>query len=308
MPTRRREQRIKSVLPVRVFGTNSLGVPFSEVAHTLDLSRNGVRVGGLRQVLEPGEVVGIQRGNVRARFRVTWMGQPPMAQDQFGLVCLEPEKNLWNLDPALVGQPDLPDGATLATSEPPQTVPLERRAHPRIACDVGVELNFPNTAARMWAHCSDISLGGCYVNTRTPLSAGSELTVVIRSDRLIVAAAAIVRTSHPQVGMGLQFRQLRDADRDALRAFIAELNDAQQPERIRLAPLPMKRPSDAQIRAATDQLKALGPLLENPDVDSTELAELRSILQRTVALIDARTSHTGPPSIAELPVITRTVS
>ena len=308
MPARRCEQRIQSILPVRVYGTNSAGAPFNAVAHTLDLSRHGVRIGGLRQLLEPGDIVGIQRGNARARFRVTWVGEAPRAQDQFGLVCMEPEKNLWNLDQGLPARPDQPEPSPLAIAEAPQGERGERRTHPRVACDLGVELSLPGTAARMWAHCSDISMGGCYVNTRTPLSTGSELTVVLRSERRRLAANAIVRTTHPQVGMGLQFQQLTDADRDVLRMVMAEVTGNDQPERVKLAPTPVRRHFDAQLRAVADRLEAIVPVLEDSDIGSVELAELRGALQHTLEVVEMRIARVGTRSLPELAAVTQTVS
>lgn len=309
MPARRREQRIKSILPVRVFGTNSVGVPFNDVAHTLDLSRNGVRIGGLRQLLEPGEIVGIQRGNARARFRVAWSGQAPTTKDEFGLVCMEPEKNLWNLDLGLPARPDHPEPSPLSIPEAACADRMERRAHPRVPCDLGVELNLPTTAARMWAHCSDISLGGCYVNTRTPLSTGSELTVILRSERRRLAANAVVRTTHPQVGMGLQFQHLTDADRDVLRMLIAEITGSEQLERVRLVPAPAKRRFDAQVRAVAEKLQEVVPVLECPDLGSDELAELQKSLRHTLEVVEMRMARTpAAATVAELPAVTQTIS
>ena len=42
----RRQKRIKMVLPVRISGKDSANKPINELAHTLDITPNGARLGG----------------------------------------------------------------------------------------------------------------------------------------------------------------------------------------------------------------------------------------------------------------------
>lgn len=49
---RRRHDRMQAVLPVRVRGTDAAGASFEELAHTLDLTPDGVRLGSIRHELK----------------------------------------------------------------------------------------------------------------------------------------------------------------------------------------------------------------------------------------------------------------
>jgi hypothetical protein len=70
MPERRTQPRRKTVLPVKV----SVGEA-TQLAHTVDITYTGARLGGLRTALHPGETVILQRGSQKARCRVAWVRQ-----------------------------------------------------------------------------------------------------------------------------------------------------------------------------------------------------------------------------------------
>src|SRR6266404_4597250 len=61
----RRAQRVKAVLPVRVWGTDAAGKEFIAMAHTLDVSRTGARIAGVAAAMRVGDNVGLQYRNVR---------------------------------------------------------------------------------------------------------------------------------------------------------------------------------------------------------------------------------------------------
>src|SRR5512141_450151 len=95
---RRRECRVRTVLPVRIFGMDSAGKPFTALAHTLDITRSGAKLAGVQQTLSPGEVIGVQRGTDKARFRVAWVGtQSTRTAGQVGVECVQENKNIWNV-------------------------------------------------------------------------------------------------------------------------------------------------------------------------------------------------------------------
>src|SRR5262249_49555469 len=63
----RREPRTETKLAVRIFGTDTGGKMFSENVSTLDISREGARLGGLQAQVKPGEIVGITHGVNKSR-------------------------------------------------------------------------------------------------------------------------------------------------------------------------------------------------------------------------------------------------
>jgi PilZ domain-containing protein len=94
----RRLDRAKAVLPVRIFGSDVSGESYSELVHTLDVSRNGVRLGAVRRQLEVGGMVTLQYRQHKAEFRVVWtrpLGSG--AEQQVGLQA-DAQKDMWGVD------------------------------------------------------------------------------------------------------------------------------------------------------------------------------------------------------------------
>jgi hypothetical protein len=59
------------------------------LAHTLDISHSGARLGALRNQLQPGTVASVRRGPKKANFRVTWARQLAPNEVQVGVESLE---------------------------------------------------------------------------------------------------------------------------------------------------------------------------------------------------------------------------
>ena len=91
--------RTKMVLPLRVW----VGEPADEssvlqLAHTVDISPIGGRLGGLRTELLPGQTITLQRGQSKASFRVIWNRHLGPGENQAGIEALESESNIWGVD------------------------------------------------------------------------------------------------------------------------------------------------------------------------------------------------------------------
>jgi len=65
-------QRQKGVLPVRVKGTDSSGAAFEELAHTLDVTPTGARLGAIRRQLNVLDEVMVFYRQHKRRYRVVW--------------------------------------------------------------------------------------------------------------------------------------------------------------------------------------------------------------------------------------------
>jgi hypothetical protein len=101
----RRLDRAKAVLPVRISGTDISGDSYSELVHTLDVSRTGVRLGAVRRQLEVGSVIVLQYRQHKAEFRVIWT--KPLgagAEQQVGLEA-GAQRDLWGLDTSVTNRP-----------------------------------------------------------------------------------------------------------------------------------------------------------------------------------------------------------
>src|SRR3989442_14520023 len=75
-----------------------------------------------------------------------------------------------------------------ATTTPEVSLPFEpdiftpswgqdRRRHPRMKCFVAVELCVGGSATPIWGNLSDTSLGGCFVETATPVPSGADVEI-----------------------------------------------------------------------------------------------------------------------------------
>jgi PilZ domain-containing protein len=93
MPERRSQPRKKMVLPVKL----SVG-DASHMAHTMDITCSGARLGGLRAQLKTGDTVTLQRGSQKARFRIIWIQQLGPNEIQAGVECLERQNSFLGVD------------------------------------------------------------------------------------------------------------------------------------------------------------------------------------------------------------------
>jgi GAF domain len=92
----RRHGRVKMVFPVRVCGTDAEGKPFSFLAHTLDFSRSGARLGGIVGYLESGKSITIEYKLRRAEFHVRWVGSPGTRfEQQAGVELVQADHSFW---------------------------------------------------------------------------------------------------------------------------------------------------------------------------------------------------------------------
>src|SRR5947209_13019410 len=86
---KRRRERTKAVLPVRVRGTDGDGKSFEELAHTLDITPTGARLGGVRRALNALERITLTYRQRRIEFRVVWSKRiEGTAEYQVGLQAL----------------------------------------------------------------------------------------------------------------------------------------------------------------------------------------------------------------------------
>jgi len=93
MLEQRKSPRRKMVLPVKVSIDK-----ITHLAHTIDITDAGARLGGLRAQLQPGMIVNLQRGSQKAKFRIAWVRQLAPNELQAGIECLEPQPNFWGVD------------------------------------------------------------------------------------------------------------------------------------------------------------------------------------------------------------------
>ena len=94
-----RYERTKMVLPLRVWTDEQADdVTALQLAHTIDISPIGGRLGGLRSELFPGQTVMLQRGDSRAPFRVIWTKSLATHEHQAGIEAVDNGKEIWGVE------------------------------------------------------------------------------------------------------------------------------------------------------------------------------------------------------------------
>jgi hypothetical protein len=117
---RRKRNRVKMVLGVRLAGRGADGQPFDLLTCTLDISLNGVRLGGAdRLQLQLGDIVELNRKHRKATFRVRWIGERgSKSTGHVGLEAIDAPPEFWGLDLPTTGeQPSM-----IPTTNPPSHV------------------------------------------------------------------------------------------------------------------------------------------------------------------------------------------
>ena len=94
---RRRQNRMPAVLPVRVRGIDASGVSFEELAHTLDLTPVGARLGAIRRQLKVLDTLTILYHQRRMEFTVVWTKLLDGGEHQVGLQPFAPEEEPWGI-------------------------------------------------------------------------------------------------------------------------------------------------------------------------------------------------------------------
>ena len=98
---------------------------------------------------------------------------------------------------------------------------VELRQYQRNPVDVAVEFAVKGSSNRLPGRAKDLSIGGMYVQTATPLPFGSEVVVhvVLPGQKAPMALPAVVRWTRATEGMGLQFGLLGARETHAITAL-----------------------------------------------------------------------------------------
>lgn len=240
--------RRKVVLPVTIIRNDG---EQRQLAHTLDITSNSARLAGLHLQVEPGELIDVQRGALRAKFQVFWVGATgtPLA-GQIGTQCIVAGKNIWGI----AMPPDEPDnlddpeqfrsGVLLVRSFRDSD---ERRGHTRLDCTGGASIQVADRKQPVYAQITDISEGGVYVTTTIVLPVNTRVNLRMNIEGFLVEMPGVVRTADAMIGMGISFLQATQDKHQKLALAIRGLKqkapqairDADDKERRLLVPIPL---------------------------------------------------------------------
>jgi len=92
----------------------------------------------------------------------------------------------------------------------------DRRAHPRLKCRVTIELTTEAGGVPVFANLTDISMGGCFLETSNILSPGSKIKLCFSMDDPGLSAEGFVTRLEPGSGAAVQFREMNREARDRM--------------------------------------------------------------------------------------------
>jgi hypothetical protein len=204
----RPETRVPSDLKLRVWGIGADGRGFSQQAQAGNISNSGALLCGIEHDLRVGETIGLQHGEKKVRCQIVWVTNTGSVQRiQAGVKLLSGMVCPWTAE-------------MRAADNTRQNI----RRWNRHKISVRVELSEKDANTPMRVSATDISAGGCYVEIGVPFAVGTTLSASlwIASDKL--TSPAIVRTSDPGVGMGIEFVGLTSNQRQWFQGYLDSLD------------------------------------------------------------------------------------
>jgi hypothetical protein len=209
---KRPETRVATVILVRVWGMDADGRPFFQNANATNISSEGAMLSGIAHPLKAGDVIGVQHGEKKARFRVVWVIDGGVARKiEVGIQILPSQQSPWQELTAT-------DKAAVAPAK-------NKRKYVRHKVLFPLEIGFDDARrTHMQTNATDIGGRGCYVETLLPLPLGTKVRITFWMDSEKIQTSGIVRASDGGVGMGIEFTQLDNQVQERLQKHLDQLD------------------------------------------------------------------------------------
>jgi len=216
---------------IHVFGMDANSRPFSQHAQADNISDHGAKLSGLEKRLAVGEIIAIQVGDKKARFKVMWVASGQGQKMEVGVKMVEGQRIPWQAErEALRTASARPISRTKPSAK-------DRRKYPRHRISFPIEIRDETIGSNMGFKTTDIGGRGCYVETMVPFPLKKAVTITFWLNSEQVKTTAIVRTSDGGVGMGIEFTGLEDATQKELQEHLENLAMESAPfKKVRGAP------------------------------------------------------------------------
>lgn len=204
-------------LPVRwcVIGQEGRTVP--EMACTYDIYPQGARLVSSRDV-GVGELLMVERGRHKAICQVVWAADPASAlRGQFSVQCIEGKtpwaEELRHFEEQY--QPLIVEGQTRRAPSGVHSRPdANRRRRPRFYVEGQAEVI--EGVQRVAGEIQQISECGARLSAMEPLRPGTDFRLIMNVFDVSLALKAQVKYLVDNLGMGVEFQQIRRGDRPLL--------------------------------------------------------------------------------------------
>jgi hypothetical protein len=221
------ELRVDVDLPVRVFGMDTDGRPFFQNAHARNISDHGAKLSGLEKQLKPGDIIGVQVGDKKARCKVIWVVDAGQLQKiEVGVKRVGGQESPWRKEM------QAPQVESVRSEDVPGKEPStqDKRKFPRRRVRLPIEIR-DASGMQMRTNAADINGRGCYVETLLPLAMGKVLDITFWLDSERVDTSAIVRACDGGVGMGIEFTGLDERTQERLQQQVETMAAEAEPSK-----------------------------------------------------------------------------
>jgi PilZ domain len=210
-------------LPVRWSLVGQEGRGSAEMACTYDIHPHGARLLSTREV-SVGELVMVERGRNKAICQVVWAGDPASPlRGQFSVRCVE-GRTPWDdelrqmeeqYQPAILDEPQGALRRGFGGAE------ANRRRRPRFYVDGHAEV--VDGVQRVEGAVQQISEFGARISATKMLRPGSDFRLMLNMFDVSVAVKAQVKYLVNNLGMGVEFQEIRRGDRPLLSYVLSKL-------------------------------------------------------------------------------------
>ena len=219
-------KRVHLALPVRWTFAGQEGRGPSEMACTYDIHPNGARLLGTREV-NVGDLVVVERGRNKAVCQVVWAADPDSAlRGQFSVQCVE-HKSPWDDELRQMDEQYQPvildgraNGAPLRGFSRPDA---NRRRRPRFEVEGQAEVI--EGVQHLSAEVHEISECGARIAASERLRPGTDFRLTLNVLDVSLALKAQVKYMVGNLGMGIEFQEIRRGDRPLLSYVLSQLRN-----------------------------------------------------------------------------------
>lgn len=209
------ENRASADVPVRAFGMDADGKPFFEKAVASQFNAQGATLTRIQHTLKPGEVIGIQYQEKKARFTIQSV-KP-------GFLPNTIEATVQIMEGQTVPWADLASEMPAAARVAPKG--SDKRRYMRHKVSFPLTISFSGGGrSHMQCAATDIGGCGCYVETLVPMPIGTELILTFWIDSDKITTKGMVRASDPGVGMGIEFVDLAADTQTKLQQYLETID------------------------------------------------------------------------------------
>jgi hypothetical protein len=210
-------------VPVRWSLVGHQGRGAAQTACTYDIHPHGARLVSAREV-NVGDLVMVERGRNKAVCRVVWAADPASAlRGQFTVRCVE-GKTPWHEELGQMEeqyQPVILDGLESGAGRGFSRPDANRRRRPRFYVEGQAEVT--DGVQHVEGEVRQISEFGARISATELLRPGADFRLMLNVFDVSVALKAQVRYLVDNLGMGVEFQEIRRGDRPLLSYVLSKL-------------------------------------------------------------------------------------